>query len=167
METVLGLTSWPCARKASASLAGLFDTHFKGRSGSPIVAGSNEGRIAIGHGLPTAAFTPHATLRQDRSLQFIKTTPDRRASDPRDLMHRDDPTTTRRPRLDGREMPPATLVKLRAKQPPSLPNRFAVDHDRAIPRNARLVNRPRPSHYDAAQSQTDSLIVGSVLTSVT
>jgi hypothetical protein len=46
-------------------------------------------------------------------------------------------------------MPPATLVVLRAEQPPSLPNRFAVDHDRPIKRNAGLVNRARPSQYDA------------------
>ena len=61
-----------------------------------------------------------------QAIELIQTTPDRRASDTRDLMHRDDPAATRRPRLDGREMPPATLVKLRAKQPPSLPNRFEI-----------------------------------------
>jgi len=53
-------------------------------------------------------------------------------------------------------MPPATLVVLRAEQPPSLPNRFAVDHDRPIKRNAGLVNRARPSQYDAEHGQTDS-----------
>jgi hypothetical protein len=51
-------------------------------------------------------------------------------------------------------MPPATLVVLRAEQPPSLPSRFAVDHDRPIKRNAGLVNRARPSQYDAEHEPT-------------
>ena len=40
------------------------------------------------------------------------------------------------------------------EQPPSLPNRFAVDHDRPIKRNAGLVNRARPSQYDAEHEPT-------------
>jgi hypothetical protein len=107
----------------------------------------NECRIVICHGLPTTAFTSHATLRQGRLLQLIETTPDRRASDTGDLVHGDNTAAALRPRLDGREMPPATLVELRAEQPPSLPNRFAVNHDRAIQSHAGLVNRARPSHY--------------------
>ena len=89
----------------------------------------NECRVAIGYGRPTAAFTPNATLRQNRLLQLIKTTSDRRASDAGDLLHGDDPAATRCSRLDSRKMPLATLVELRTKKPPSLPNRFPVDHD--------------------------------------
>jgi hypothetical protein len=57
-------------------LTGLFDTHFKDRSGSPIVAGldqalkvRNKCRVAIGYGRSTAAFTAHGrvdALRLDR-----------------------------------------------------------------------------------------------------
>jgi hypothetical protein len=55
--------------QSSANLVGLFDTHFKARSGSPIVASStrrsrvrNECRVDICYGLPTATFTSHATV---------------------------------------------------------------------------------------------------------
>jgi hypothetical protein len=89
----------------------------------------NECRVAIGYGRSTTAFTPNATLRQDRRLQLIKTAPDRRASDTGDLVHGDDSAATRRSRLNSRKKPLATLVELRTKKPPSLPNRFAVDHD--------------------------------------
>jgi hypothetical protein len=44
-------------------------------------------------------------------------------------VHGDDPAATRSSRLNGRKMPLATLIELRTKKPPSLPNRFAVDHD--------------------------------------
>jgi hypothetical protein len=62
-------------------------------------------RHSICHGLPTAAFTPHATLRQDRLLQFIKTTPDRRASETGDLVHGDDSALL--------QLPAVTRIRLR------------------------------------------------------
>ena len=89
-----------------------------------------------------------------------------RPSDPILGPYANDAAAPRRHRLDGREMPLPPLVELRAEQLPSLPNRFSIDHARAIPRRARHVNRSRPSHYDAATAPTDSVIVASVLSRI-
>src|SRR5246127_1360075 len=40
LRTLLGLTEWPMAASADANLSRLFDTHSRGRTGSPNVAGS-------------------------------------------------------------------------------------------------------------------------------
>jgi hypothetical protein len=74
-------------------------------------------------------------------------------------VHGDDPPATRRSRLNGHKMPLATLVQKTAISGESLRGRSWP----AIQRDARLVNRARPSHYDAAYDLTDSLIVASVV----
>jgi hypothetical protein len=105
VATVLADTTWPSASSASASLAGLFDAHFKGLIGCPACRCRSEtSRASLAERFRAAALATHSASRQTALVEVVLP---RLMAEPasRDLAHDFQRAVAGRPHLVGSKMP--------------------------------------------------------------